>query len=72
MIAVNKEKKKTVSIVMPEPLYLRLKEMAAEDTRTFAAEVRQILKGYVEYIDRGGVSWCSGMGTRGVEQYLKS
>ena len=66
-MAVNQ--KKNVSFQLPEPLYLRLKQMAAEDTRTFTAEVRQILKGYVEYIDRGGVSWCADGKNRGIEQY---
>ena len=52
------EPKKTVSLQVPQPLYDRLKSLADYDTRTLAAEIRQILKGYVEYIDRGGVSWC--------------
>ena len=61
--------KKTVTVQIPEPLYDRLKSLADYDTRTLAAEIRQILKGYVEYIDRGGVSWCADGKNRGIEQY---
>ena len=63
------EPKKTVSLQVPQPLYDRLKSLADYDTRTLAAEIRQILKGYVEYIDRGGVSWCQDGKNRGIEQY---
>lgn len=63
------EPNKTVSIQMPESLYLRLKELADYDTRPLAGEIRQILKGYIEYLDRGGVSWCSNGHNRGIEQY---
>ena len=61
--------KKTVSITMPLELYDRLKRCADEDTRTLTSEIRQILKGYLEYLDRGGVSWCSDWHNRGIEQY---
>ena len=61
--------KKTVSVQMPEALYDRLKSLADYDTRTLAAEIRQILKGYVEYMDRGGISWCQDGKDRGIEQY---
>lgn len=54
---------------MPEPLYQQLKTLAAGDTRTLAGEIRQILKGYLEYLERGGVSWCSDGRNRGIEQY---
>ena len=64
-----RKSKKSVSILLPEDLFLRLKRLAHDDTRTFSAEVRQILKGYVEYIDQGGVSWCSNINNRGIEQY---
>ena len=63
------EPKKTVSLQVPQPLYDRLKSLADYDTRTLAAEIRQILKGYVEYIDRGGVGWCQDGKNRGIEQY---
>ena len=65
------EPKKTVSLQVPQPLYDRLKSLADYDTRTLAAEIRQILKGYVEYIDRGGVSWCQDGKNRGIEQYTQ-
>ena len=61
--------KKTVSITLPMEVYVRLKQCADEDTRTLTSEIRQILKGYLEYLDRGGVSWCSDWHNRGVEQY---
>ena len=61
--------KKNVSVQMPEDLHSRLKEFADYDTRPLSAEIRQILKGYVEYIDRGGVSWCSDRKNRGLERY---
>ena len=61
--------KKTVSITLPMEVYVRLKQCADEDTRTLTSEIRQILKGYLEYLDRGGVSWCSDWHNRGIEQY---
>ena len=61
--------KKTVSITLPMEVYVRLKQCAAEDTRTLTSEIRQILKGYLEYLDRGGVSWCSDWHNRVIEQY---
>jgi len=61
--------KKTVSVTLPVEVYDRLKQCAEEDTRTLTGEIRQILKGYLEYLDRGGVSWCSDWHNRGIEQY---
>ena len=61
--------KKTVAVQMPMPLYERLKELAQEDYRTLPAEIRQILKGYLDYLDRGGVSWCADSRNRGIERY---
>ena len=54
---------------MPTDLHARLKACAEYDTRTLSSEIRQILRGYVEYLDRGGVSWCSDWHNRGIEQY---
>ena len=61
--------KKTVTIAMPIDLHARLKACAEHDTRTLSSEIRQILRGYVEYLDRGGVSWCERWQDRGVERY---
>ena len=61
--------KKTISISMQPELYDRLKGYADEDCRTLSGEIRQILKGYLEYLDRGGVSWCDKADHRGVERY---
>ena len=70
VITMNKRQpKKSVSVLLPIDLYDRLKACAAEDIRPLSGEIRQILKGYVEYIDRGGVSWCSDWHNRGVERY---
>ena len=65
----EKPVKKTVSVSMPPELYDRLKGYADEDFRTLSGEIRQILKGYLEYLDRGGVSWCSDSRNRGIERY---
>ena len=62
--------KKSVSVLLPLDLFHALQTLAAEDGRTLSAEIRQILKGYREYIDRGGVSWCRAPEQRGVERYL--
>ncbi len=59
----------TVTVAMPMELHTRLKACAEHDTRTLSGEIRQILKGYLEYLDRGGVSWCDKIGNRGVERY---
>ena len=61
--------KVTVTVAMPVELHARLKACAEYDTRTLSAEIRQILKGYLEYLDRGGVSWCDKADHRGVERY---
>ena len=61
--------KKTVSISLQPELYDRLKGYADEDCRTLSGEIRQILKGYLEYLDRGGVSWCADHRNRGIERY---
>ena len=61
--------KKAVSVLLPEPLYLSLKEQAQKDNHTLSAEIRQILRGYLEYINRGGVSWCGFGAERGIEKY---
>ena len=65
----EKSIKKTVSVTLPMDVYTRLKEYAAEDGRFLSGEIRQILKGYLEYIDRGGVSWCTSWKDRGIERY---
>ena len=65
----EKTPKITVTISMPTTLHARLKALAKTDNRPLSGEIRQILKGYLEYLDRGGVSWCSDWHTRGVEQY---
>lgn len=65
----EKPVKKTVTIAIPTDLHARLKACAEYDTRTLSSEIRQILRGYVEYLDRGGVSWCSDWHNRGIEQY---
>ncbi len=62
-------KKTSVTVAMPVELHARLKACAEYDTRTLSAEIRQILKGYLEYLDRGGVSWCDKADHRGVERY---
>ena len=62
-------KKTSVTVAMPVELHTRLKACAEYDTRTLSAEIRQILKGYLEYLDRGGVSWCDKADHRGVERY---
>ena len=70
VIAMNdKAQKKAVSIVLPIEVYDRLQACAEYDTRTLSAEIRQILKGYLEYLDRGGVSWCDKSDNRGAERY---
>lgn len=61
--------KRNVSVLFPENLYIRIKEQAQQDGHTLSAEIRQILRGYVEYIDRGGVSWCKFASKRGIELY---
>ena len=68
---MNREPKKSVCILLPISLYCRLTDLAAEDDHTFSAEVRQILRGYTEYIGRGGVSWCRKGIDRGIERYHK-
>jgi len=65
----EKQKKKTISVSLPIEVYDRLKDYANEDNRFLSGEIRQILKGYLEYMDRGGVSWCSNWRDRGVERY---
>lgn len=65
----ERPEKVTVTVAMPVELHSRLKICAEYDTRTLSAEIRQILKGYLEYLDRGGVSWCDKADHRGVEQY---
>jgi len=57
--------KKTVSVLLPLALYDQLKLHAEADRHSLSGEIRQILKGYVEYMERGGVSWCRGNGARG-------
>ena len=66
---LERPKKKPVSIALPADVYDRLKILANEDNRTLSGEIRQILKGYLEYTDRGGVSWCRHWYDRGIEQY---
>ena len=56
----NKPEKKTISLALPIEVHARLKQYADEDGRFLSGEIRQILKGYLEYLDRGGVSWCGG------------
>lgn len=65
----EKTTKKTVTVALPIELHRQLKQYADEDQRTVSGEIRQILKGYLEYMDRGGVSWCTDWRNRGVEQY---
>ncbi len=64
-----KTPKRVVSISMPISLYEQIKHNANQDSRTVSAEIRQILKGYLEYLERGGVSWCFDPRNRGIEQY---
>ena len=64
-----KTPKKVVSISMPISLYDQIKHNAIQDSHTVPAEIRQILRGYLEYLERGGVSWCSNFRNRGIEQY---
>ena len=61
--------KKTVSILLPLDLYDSLHQHAVADDHTMSGEIRQILRGYTEYMARGGVSWCDKADHRGVEQY---
>jgi len=61
--------KKTISVALPIEVYDRLKGYAAEAGRFLSGEIRQILKGYLEYLDRGGVSWCKNGRNRGMERY---
>ena len=64
--------KKTVAVQMPMALYESLSGLAKEDGRTIPAEIRQILKGYLDYLGRGGVSWCADSRNRGIEQYTET
>ena len=41
--------KKTVSVLMPEELYLELRALAAETHRSVPGYIRQILKRYLRY-----------------------
>ena len=66
---MHQQPKKAVSVLLPVELYLTLRQLAHGDGRTLSAEIRQILKGYTEYIARGGISWCCGCGNRGMEKY---
>lgn len=66
---MKEQPKKTVSVTLPLEVYARLKVYADEDWRSLSGEVRQILKGYLEYMDRGGVSWCKSRTDRGMERY---
>ena len=65
------KEKKVVQIIMPMELYEQLKCFAIQDSRSISGEIRQIIEGYVHYIDRGGVSWCRNPSDRGVERYAK-
>ena len=60
--------RKTVAVALPIDLHTRLKTCAETDCRTLSGEIRQILRGYVEYLDRGGVSWCDMRHHPGLEQ----
>ena len=57
---------------MPEKLYLQMKELAVKDGRSVSGEIRQILIGYTEYLERGGVSWCEDWKNRGKEVYIQT
>ena len=67
---IDKERK-IVQIAMPIELYEQLKHVAIQDSRSISGELRQIIKGYIHYIDRGGVSWCRNPGNQGIERYDK-
>lgn len=41
------EKKKIISVALPEDLYQKIQELAEESCRTRAAYVRQIIKRYL-------------------------
>ena len=64
--------KKQITLLLPLDLYETLTALAAAEGRTLPSELRQILKGYVAYLDRGGVSWCGPGALRGVEQYRQN
>ena len=68
-MVVIRGSKRSVSVLFPENLYVRIKEQARQDGHTLSAEIRQVLRGYLEYIDRGGVSWCKFGANRGIERY---
>jgi len=65
----EKKPKITVTVAMPIDLHARLKTLALADNHTLSGEIRQILKGYLGYLDRGGVSWCADHRNRGIERY---
>ena len=64
--------KKTVSILLPLDLYDSLHQHAVADDHTMSGEIRQILRGYTEYMARGGVSWCRNWQNRGIIQFQPS
>lgn len=64
-----RDPKKTVAVQMPLDVYERLRTWAQRDGRSVPGEIRQILFGYLEYLDRGGISWCEHRENRGIEQY---
>lgn len=66
---MRKGPKKTVSVRMPLFLYEWLLAGAQRDDRSVPSEIRQILLGYMEYLDRGGVSWTEQRINRWLEWY---
>lgn len=49
---MNESRKKTVSVVLPLELYQRLAAQAEQTSRSLSAYIRQVLKEYVQYLDR--------------------
>ena len=44
--------KKTISALVPEELYQELSQLAEDSSRSLSAYIRQVLKEYVQYLDR--------------------
>lgn len=44
--------KKTISVLVPEELYQELSQLAEGSSRSLSAYIRQVLKEYVQYLDR--------------------